>query len=98
VSCPGKPWKAEQEIGPEGRGAAQVSADGDADAASAGHGVAAARAGSLGAETADDGFPERGHALYGSPVGRDELELGQVRSVQKVKPGALKILLERAGL
>jgi hypothetical protein len=31
-------------------------------------------------------------------VGRDELELGQVRSVQKVKPAALKILLERAGL
>lgn len=37
-------------------------------------------------------------ALYGNPLGRDELELGQVRSVQKVKPGALKILLERAGL
>lgn len=37
-------------------------------------------------------------ALYGNPVGRDELELGQVRSVQKVKPGALKILLARAGL
>ncbi|MET8409441.1 hypothetical protein ABZV34_15325 [Streptomyces sp. NPDC005195] len=37
-------------------------------------------------------------ALYGNPVSRDELELGQVRSIQKVKPGALKILLERAGL
>ncbi|GGL15493.1 hypothetical protein GCM10010094_90460 [Streptomyces flaveus] len=37
-------------------------------------------------------------ALYGNPVGRDELELGQVRSVQKVKPEALKILLARAGL
>ncbi|MFJ3806496.1 hypothetical protein ACIPWE_09015 [Streptomyces sp. NPDC090073] len=37
-------------------------------------------------------------ALCGNPVGRDELELGQVRSVQKVKPGALKILLARAGL
>ncbi|WNZ07465.1 hypothetical protein [Streptomyces sp. 11x1] len=37
-------------------------------------------------------------ALYGNPVGRDELELRQVRSVQKVKSGALKILLERAGL
>lgn len=37
-------------------------------------------------------------ALYGSPVGRDELELGQVRSVQKVKPGALKMLPARAGL
>ncbi|WP_329236314.1 hypothetical protein OG488_34200 [Streptomyces sp. NBC_01460] len=37
-------------------------------------------------------------ALYDHPVGRDELELGQVRPVQKVKPGALKILLERAGL
>jgi hypothetical protein len=37
-------------------------------------------------------------ALYRAPVGRDELELGQVRSVQKVKPAALKILLERAGL
>ncbi|MFJ8989964.1 hypothetical protein ACIRQH_06175 [Streptomyces sp. NPDC102279] len=36
--------------------------------------------------------------LYGNPVSRDELELGQVRSVQKVKPGALKILLARAGL
>lgn len=43
-------------------------------------------------------LPEPTDALYGSPVGRDELELGQVRSVQKVKPGALKILLERAGL
>lgn len=37
-------------------------------------------------------------ALYGKPVGRDELELGQVRSVQKVKPQALKVLLARAGL
>lgn len=37
-------------------------------------------------------------ALHDHPVGRDELELGQIRSVQKVKPGALKILLERAGL
>lgn len=36
--------------------------------------------------------------LYGNPVSRDELELGQVRSVQKVKPGALKTLLKRAGL
>lgn len=37
-------------------------------------------------------------ALYADPVSRDELELGQVRSVQKVKPGALKTLLARAGL
>ncbi|MEU0429505.1 hypothetical protein ABZ235_39225 [Streptomyces canus] len=37
-------------------------------------------------------------ALQGNPVGRDELGLGQVRSVQKVKPGALKILSARAGL
>ncbi|MEU8654172.1 hypothetical protein [Streptomyces sp. NPDC048737] len=43
-------------------------------------------------------LPEPTDALYGSPVGRDELELGQVRSVQKVKPGALKILLARADL
>lgn len=37
-------------------------------------------------------------ALYSNPVGRDDLGLAQVRSVQKVKPGALKILLARAGL
>ncbi|MEU3509220.1 hypothetical protein ABZ733_15190 [Streptomyces longwoodensis] len=37
-------------------------------------------------------------ALYRAPVGRDELGLGQVRSVQKVKPGALPVLLARAGL
>lgn len=37
-------------------------------------------------------------ALYRAPVGRDELGLGQVRSVQKVKPAALPLLLERAGL
>ncbi|MGW6487384.1 hypothetical protein [Streptomyces sp. NPDC055056] len=43
-------------------------------------------------------LPEPTDLLYGNPVGRDELELGQVRSVQKVKPDALKILLERAGL
>lgn len=43
-------------------------------------------------------LPEPTDLLYGNPVGRDELELGQVRSVQKVKPGALRILLERAGL
>ncbi|MFJ3659786.1 hypothetical protein ACIPPM_04875 [Streptomyces sp. NPDC090119] len=43
-------------------------------------------------------LPEPTDLLYGDPVSRDELELGQVRSVQKVKPGALKVLLERAGL
>ncbi|MCK1819591.1 EVE domain-containing protein [Streptomyces sp. XM83C] len=37
-------------------------------------------------------------ALHRSPVTRDELGLGQVRSVQKVKPAALPLLLERAGL
>jgi hypothetical protein len=37
-------------------------------------------------------------ALYRTPVGRDELGLGQVRSVQKVKPAALPVLLARAGL
>ncbi|WP_237330320.1 hypothetical protein [Streptomyces sp. BA2] len=37
-------------------------------------------------------------ALYRDPVGRDKLELGQVRTVQKVKPGTLSILLARAGL
>ncbi|NKQ27506.1 hypothetical protein [Streptomyces galbus] len=37
-------------------------------------------------------------ALYRAPVGRDELGLGQVRSVQKVKPAALPVLLARAGL
>ncbi|WP_432174095.1 hypothetical protein [Streptomyces sp. Tue6028] len=43
-------------------------------------------------------LPKPTDALYRNPVGRDELELGQVRSVQKVKPGALEILLARAGL
>ncbi|POX44046.1 hypothetical protein C3489_37120 [Streptomyces sp. Ru71] len=37
-------------------------------------------------------------ALSREPVGRDSLGLGQVRSVQKVKPEALPVLLERAGL
>lgn len=43
-------------------------------------------------------LPEPTDALCGSPVGRDDLELSQVRSVQKVKPEPLKILLARAGL
>ncbi|WP_240634189.1 MULTISPECIES: EVE domain-containing protein [Streptomyces] len=43
-------------------------------------------------------LPRPTDALYRNPVGRDELELGQVRSVQKVKPGALAVLLARAGL
>ncbi|CAL9637752.1 hypothetical protein SUDANB15_06233 [Streptomyces sp. enrichment culture] len=37
-------------------------------------------------------------ALHRDPVGREELGPGQVRSVQKVKPEALPVLLERAGL
>ncbi|GGX06570.1 hypothetical protein GCM10010297_30160 [Streptomyces malachitofuscus] len=41
---------------------------------------------------------EATQALYRAPVSRDELGLGQVRSVQKVKPQALPVLLERAGL
>jgi hypothetical protein len=43
-------------------------------------------------------LPEATKALYRDPVGRDELALGQVRSVQKVKPEALPVLLARAGL
>ncbi|GGZ68209.1 hypothetical protein ACFOOM_11220 [Streptomyces echinoruber] len=43
-------------------------------------------------------LPEATKALYRDPVGRDELGLGQVRSVQKVKPHALPALLARAGL
>ncbi|MET9443869.1 hypothetical protein [Streptomyces sp. NPDC006610] len=35
-------------------------------------------------------------ALYRDPVGRAELGLGQVRTVQKVKPEALPALLKRA--
>ncbi|MEU3840385.1 hypothetical protein AB0E88_10180 [Streptomyces sp. NPDC028635] len=37
-------------------------------------------------------------ALSRDPVGREQLGLGQVRSVQKVKPEALPVLLERSGL
>ncbi|GAA2257167.1 hypothetical protein GCM10010415_18130 [Streptomyces atrovirens] len=37
-------------------------------------------------------------ALYRDPVSREELGLGQARSVQKVKPEALPVLLARAGL
>ncbi|MEU9664501.1 hypothetical protein AB0E25_02750 [Streptomyces bobili] len=37
-------------------------------------------------------------AVYRDPVGRDDLELGQVRSVRKAKPGALAVLLARAAL
>ncbi|MDG9715879.1 hypothetical protein [Streptomyces sp. DH24] len=37
-------------------------------------------------------------ALSREPVTRGELGLGQVRSVQKVKPEALPVLLKRAGL
>ncbi|GAA3504730.1 hypothetical protein GCM10019016_118430 [Streptomyces prasinosporus] len=37
-------------------------------------------------------------ALHRDPVGREDLGLGQVRSVQKVKPEALPVLLARAGL
>ncbi|WP_455258150.1 hypothetical protein [Streptomyces xantholiticus] len=43
-------------------------------------------------------LPEATRALSGDPVAREDLELGQVRSVQKVKPEALKVLLARAGL
>lgn len=41
---------------------------------------------------------EATRALYRAPVPRDELGLGQVRSVQKVKPEALPVLLARADL
>jgi hypothetical protein len=37
-------------------------------------------------------------ALHRDPVSRAELGPGQVRSVQKVKPEALPVLLARAGL
>jgi hypothetical protein len=43
-------------------------------------------------------LPEATKALYRDPVGRGELGLGQVRSVQLVKPEALPVLLARAGL
>ncbi|MGX4688708.1 hypothetical protein [Streptomyces sp. JNUCC 63] len=43
-------------------------------------------------------LPEATEALSRNPVGRDELELGQVRSVQKVKPQASAVLRARAGL
>ncbi|MER6403477.1 hypothetical protein ABZ918_09135 [Streptomyces viridosporus] len=43
-------------------------------------------------------LPEATKALHRDPVGRDELGLGQVRSVQTVKPEALPVLLTRAGL
>ncbi|MFF4794834.1 EVE domain-containing protein [Streptomyces sp. NPDC001276] len=43
-------------------------------------------------------LPKATDALCRNPVGRDELGLGQVRSVQKVKPQALPVLLARAGL
>ncbi|MCF2127295.1 EVE domain-containing protein [Strepomyces sp. STD 3.1] len=43
-------------------------------------------------------LPEATKALYHHPVGRDQLALGQVRSVQKVKPEALAVLLARVGL
>ncbi|MEV6957833.1 hypothetical protein AB0M97_01230 [Streptomyces sp. NPDC051207] len=43
-------------------------------------------------------LPEATKALHRDPVSRDELGIGQVRSVQKVKPEALPVLLERAGL
>ncbi|MFI8093488.1 hypothetical protein ACIF9R_35130 [Streptomyces sp. NPDC086080] len=37
-------------------------------------------------------------ALYRDPVEQSELRLGQVRTVQMVKPEALAVLLARAGL
>ncbi|MFF4833622.1 hypothetical protein [Streptomyces sp. NPDC001315] len=43
-------------------------------------------------------LPEATKALYREPVSRDELGLRQVRSVQKVKPEALPVLLARTGL
>ncbi|MFF9063281.1 hypothetical protein ACF09K_32035 [Streptomyces sp. NPDC014882] len=43
-------------------------------------------------------LPEATKALYRDPVGREELGLGQVRSVQTVKPEVLAVLLARAGL
>ncbi|MCF6521639.1 EVE domain-containing protein [Streptomyces sp. JJ36] len=43
-------------------------------------------------------LPEATDALYRNPVGREDLQLGQVRSVQKVKAQALPVLRERAGL
>ncbi|MER5755475.1 hypothetical protein [Streptomyces sp. NPDC002088] len=43
-------------------------------------------------------LPEATQALYREPVSRDELGLKQVRSVQKVKPEALPVLLARTGL
>lgn len=43
-------------------------------------------------------LPEATKALHRDPVSRAELGLEQVRSVQKVKPEALPVLLKRAGL
>ncbi|MFH9817065.1 hypothetical protein [Streptomyces sp. NPDC017230] len=43
-------------------------------------------------------LPEPTEALFGNPVPREDLRLGQVRSVQKVKSDALPLLLARAGL
>ncbi|MFE9772153.1 hypothetical protein ACFYOV_10850 [Streptomyces sp. NPDC005931] len=43
-------------------------------------------------------LPKATKALYREPVRRDELGLGHVRSVQKVKPEALPVLLARTGL
>jgi hypothetical protein len=43
-------------------------------------------------------LPTATDALCRNPVVREDLELGQVRSVQKVKPGALAVLLARTGL
>ncbi|WP_433454037.1 hypothetical protein ACQPXS_38395 [Streptomyces sp. CA-142005] len=43
-------------------------------------------------------LPEETDSMYRAPVRREELGLGQVRFVQKVKPEALPVLLARASL
>ncbi|MFJ2264218.1 EVE domain-containing protein [Streptomyces sp. NPDC087844] len=43
-------------------------------------------------------LPEATEALHRNPVSREDLGLGQVRSVQKVKPEVLPVLLARARL
>ncbi|MEU5361904.1 hypothetical protein ABZ354_00080 [Streptomyces sp. NPDC005925] len=43
-------------------------------------------------------LPEATKALSRDPVSREELGAGQMRSVRKVKPEELRVLVERAGL
>jgi hypothetical protein len=82
--------KAEQNIGPEARRAAEISADGDSGTVGDGDGAAPELRGNVGGQTPDDGFPEDRHAKQEAVRRVAEIgeEVGDAASAQEqASPG-----------